>query len=250
MTQKKFLHYFFIAILIFALFDGIVAQNDTSSGNSSDTSAGSSNQASDSGGGLDPKYITDPDSCPNEVFTNNDDKQKCCELLNKKRAKFADCCDYPQLVIWQWQYNLCVKQTSVGGKPPTRCNLLHCCFQYLGVLTSNVPKDGMNEAGFEYSFLLSVDNNTRWVGPIKESVTQCMRLAYVPPPTNLDKQSNDYKNYWDCYEQIPNCLYTIVDCSYDYNYYYCPEGVFKEDVPGCVLSKQFVHDCFIEGIVS
>ncbi|KAG5669299.1 hypothetical protein PVAND_017187 [Polypedilum vanderplanki] len=196
---------------------------------------------------LDPKYITDPDSCPNEVFTNNDDKHKCCELLNKKRAIFANCCDYPQLALEYWQYDLCYNQSFNSGQEPSRCNLINCCFQYMGILTDNVPKDGVNQNAFEQSFLLSVDNNTKWVGPIKESVSQCFRLNYVPPPIDLDRNSKEYKDYWDCYEQIPLSIYNIIDCSFDYNYYYCPDGVFKEEEPGCILSKQYVHDCFIEG---
>ncbi|KAG5669300.1 hypothetical protein PVAND_017188 [Polypedilum vanderplanki] len=246
MTQKKFLHYLFIAILILAIFDGSDAQNDTSSGNSSDINPENVNSTSNNG--IDPKYITDPDSCPSEVFINNDDRFTCCHLLNKKRASFRDCCEYPQLMLWRWQYDLCVNQFSINGQEPSRCNLINCCFQYMGILTDNVPRDGINKTGFEFGFLLSVQNNTKWVGPIKESVNQCFRLNYVPPPIELDRNSKEYKDYWDCYEQIPLSIYNIIDCSFDYNFYYCPDGIFKEEKPGCILSKQYVHDCFIDGV--
>ncbi|CAG9811935.1 unnamed protein product [Chironomus riparius] len=159
-----------------------------------------------------PQY---PSECPMNQFSSQQEFDDCCAAMDANRRNFSDCCEYPQLVVWQWQYNMCIKNVQAKGQEPNRCNVMPCCYQYMGTIDSTVTKSGIKVAGLKYSFLLSVNNNTAWVKPINESVEICNKHLRKTVPSK--RNANAYKSFWDCYETIPLYLYDIIGCSYNFN---------------------------------
>lgn len=118
--------------------------------------------------------------------------------MNTVRTNFTTCCRYPVLVVWKFNYNLCVSECknknledSMYKNPHLQwsslilkifsCCILGCSFEksdlfrriYRGYLTSS-PN------GVYASFMLSVGNDTNWASTVRESVNQCYtKLAVI-----------------------------------------------------------------------
>ena len=148
-------------------------------------------------------------------FSSQQEFDDCCAAMDAHRRNFSDCCEYPQLVVWQWQYNMCIKNVQAKGQQPSRCTVMPCCYTYMGAIDKNIIKSGIKVAGLKYSFLLSVGNETKWVPPINKSVEICNK--YLRKPTPNKKDAATYKAFWDCFETIPLYLYDIIGCSYNFN---------------------------------
>lgn len=107
-------------------------------------------------------------------------KNICCHNLNKLRRPFPQCCWYPLLVIWRWQFELCVEKCNHDLSSTTsasyRCCVLPCCFTYLKVIGAYPERDGIRKDGLVFSFFLSVNNDTRWVFCLKNVLL--MKLGY------------------------------------------------------------------------
>lgn len=168
-----------------------------------------------------------------------DEKKANCKYLNSVRANFTVCCEYPVLVIWMWQYKICVKECKAQDRANERCCILPCCFRFLGVLNITKTTDPeTNEEkvttdvdwnGLVYSFLLSVGNDTRWLPVVTDSTSRCY---------NDFSGSNDEI---DC-DVIPRSLYTVIDCAYVENYVKCP--VFNPaGLKECSYTMQYAQKC-------
>lgn len=160
--------------------------------------------------------IDDPTECPANRFTSQDDYETCCKNLDRKRQNFPDCCKFPQIVIWDWQYKACQAKVKARGQREQRCNMMPCIYQYMKVIDSTVIRKGAKPDGLKYSFLLSVGNLTAWIDPISKAVDDCNRWLFQSVP-NKRSSPDDYNLYWDCYETIPLYLYSVIDCSYTFN---------------------------------
>ncbi|KAG5669298.1 hypothetical protein PVAND_017186 [Polypedilum vanderplanki] len=182
--------------------------------------------------------INNPRSCP--ISIQEPDKTTCCDNLNNKRDDFTKCCNYPIMVVYRDDYDDCTNQCTKNGKEATRCCLLSCCFKKLGIIADN--SSIINTQGLINSFTMSVKNPNDWSDKIGCVVENCTRMIEKPPPTT-DTTSDDYKNYWDCFEQIPMYFYDIVDCAYDYNFIYCPNYPFNQGK--CYETFYYVNDCFV-----
>ncbi|KAL7015132.1 hypothetical protein ACKWTF_016295 [Chironomus riparius] len=178
-------------------------------------------------------------------FSSQQEFDDCCAAMDANRRNFSDCCEYPQIVVWQWQYNMCIKNVQAKGQEPNRCNVMPCCYQYMGTIDSTVTKSGIKVAGLKYSFLLSVNNNTAWVKPINESVEICNKHLRKTVPSK--RNANAYKSFWDCYETIPLYLYDIIGCSYNFNYIWCPNELFHSELDRCDMTRQYVYNCLLGG---
>jgi hypothetical protein len=154
----------------------------------------------------------DQRSCPSTL--QEPDKTNCCDNLNKQRSDFSSCCEYPILVVYRDDYDECTSQCTSKGQEGSRCCILSCCFKRLGILGDNIT--AISPEGLSSSFKMSVKNPDAWSEKIGCVVNKCT-ANIARQPTSTDKASDEYKNYWDCFEQIPMYFYDIVDCAYDYN---------------------------------
>lgn len=102
--------------------------------------------------------------CPKGQM-NMSAKVSCCTNMNKIRRPFKECCLYPLLVIWRWQFDLCVAKCNDDLSSYTsssyRCCVLPCCFTYLKVIDAHPEINGIMREGVKYSFMLSVANETK-----------------------------------------------------------------------------------------
>lgn len=123
---------------------------------------------------------------------------------------------------------------SDGNENVNDCCELTCCFQKLGVLTTQVNEDESKQVdvdwrGLVYSFLLSVGNDTLWTPVVNETVKRC-----------YEQFSNSGE--FDCKGQIPKHLFHIIDCSYLENYLKCAKWN-PHDLKECEYTYQYVKKC-------
>lgn len=114
----------------------------------------------------------------------------------------------------KWQYEACLKKVKSKGQKVHRCNMLPCCYQYMGIIGNGVTKN-IDTYALSISFLISVENATSWKETIYDNINECERMffEYVPSKRNVE----DYNDFWDCYESIPLYFYNILDCAYSFN---------------------------------
>jgi hypothetical protein len=88
---------------------------------------------------------------------SSDDKYLCCNNFYKEVSKvgFYDCCAYPKLVVYRWDYNDCVEKCS-NFTNDKRCCALTCCLKSLNIIGKKENLGEIYEAGLKYSFQLSV----------------------------------------------------------------------------------------------
>jgi hypothetical protein len=149
--------------------------------------------------------------------------------LNDVRANLTACCEYPALVLWQWQYDYCTDTCMQDSLSRDRCCILVCCLNLLTILGSTTEKTEVKQEGLVYSFLLSVGNDTAWRPVVENSVSRCH--------TQLSEKENAY----DC-EVIPKNLYLMVDCAYLENYLKCSKWnpySYEE----CPYTHEYVTKC-------
>jgi hypothetical protein len=164
-------------------------------------------------------------SCKKDDMPTNEDHQKCCRKLNKKRTQFLKCCTYPDLVILTYQYNLCESDCNSQGyiphSRPANCCITSCCFRYLGVFNETFLKVGaVDPEGLKRSFLLSImkeNHKLQWVPPVNNSVNGCFNQLDQGSAIPDASDTVNYENFWTCEKMIPKYLFDIVDCSYNYN---------------------------------
>jgi hypothetical protein len=94
-------------------------------------------------------------------------KKSCCKALQKK-VEVVDpytCCEYPNLVVWKWQSELCMPDCGLTNETINneyvngRCCYNTCCFKYLKVIGNKPHLEGIDIEGLKFSFLLSVSLN-------------------------------------------------------------------------------------------
>lgn len=178
----------------------------------------------------------DSSPSPDGQDQTDDDLRKQCEYLNSVRSNFTICCEYPQIVIWRWQFDQCCDQCAAQDKSGDRCCILSCCFGLMGMLQFSQSDDGNTTAtfmqeGMVYSFLLSVGNDTAWLPVITASTQRC-----------TDQFGGNDEGF-DC-DVIPISLYTIMDCSYNQNYLKCPTWN-SYNLAACDYTYQYVQKCFV-----
>lgn len=153
-----------------------------------------------------------------------------CKFLNKVRANFTICCEYPTLVMWATDLNICEEQCASEGEPNDNCCILACCFIKIGALRqSEGGPIEVDPNGLIYSFLLSVGNDTQWLPVITESTQRC-----------YDDIPNTYEN--DCSNRMPKQLYSIIDCCYKENFLKCAKWN-PFDIKECEYTTEYVSIC-------
>jgi hypothetical protein len=118
------------------------------------------------------------------------------------------------MVVYREDYDSCSAECAQTGQEGARCCILKCCFNRLNIFGEK-PSTTVNAKALATSFIMSVADPDAWGDKIGCVVEQCVSNNVREPPA--DKGSDDYKNYWDCFEDIPMYFYDIVDCAYDYN---------------------------------
>lgn len=150
--------------------------------------------------------------------------------LNDVRANLTACCEFPALVIWQWQYDSCTETCATEDSlSHDRCCIMVCCLNMLTILGSTTEKTDVRKEGLVYSFLLSVGNDTSWLPVVENSVSRCH--------SQFSEANNDY----DC-GVVPLNLYLMVDCAYLQNYLKCPKWNpygYEE----CAFTNEYVQKC-------
>lgn len=85
-------------------------------------------------------------------------KETCCNnWMNQSReVNPRECCDYPYLALFKWQYEPCQEKCGVnqtdGGM---RCCFLACYFKQLKVI-GNDSQSEIDVEGLKFSYLISV----------------------------------------------------------------------------------------------
>lgn len=156
-----------------------------------------------------------------------EDKVTRCKRLNEVRKGFQECCVYPLIVVWRWQYDRCT--ISCSSQFFSRCCVLVCCLNQMGALQgSNVPQR-LNPAALVSSFMLSVQNNTACEPVVKTSVEQCS----MKHPEKIEPVQ--------C-EVIPGAFYNVLECSYIENFKNCP--VWNPlNLEQCNATMQYAREC-------
>jgi hypothetical protein len=150
--------------------------------------------------------------------------------LNSVRPNLTACCEYPGIVIWDWQYQYCQDYCDAHDTGDDRCCTLVCAMNTLGVLSSITEPSDVNCAGLVGSFLMSVGNDSQWLPVINASVTRCF------------SQMSGSNTGYDC-TVVPNSLYAIADCSYKENYLKCPNWN-PNKYEACTYSHDYIEKCF------
>lgn len=164
-----------------------------------------------------------------------EERKTKCQYLNKIRANYTICCQYPVLVVWTWQYKQCMSDCSIEPKKPTRCCMVPCCHRLNGILKDIQKEDGsiaqvdVDPNGLISSFLLSVGNDTKWRPVVTNAVTRCY------------EQNSENQNGYDC-EVIPMNLYLIIDCSYNEQFLKCP-NYNPHNIKECEYTHQYIDQC-------
>lgn len=161
---------------------------------------------------------------------NEEDQRKTCLYLNSVRSNFTACCEYPAVVIWVWQYEICVKECE--NKPedqPMRCCILICGLNMGQILNSRTEVSELLQPGYVYSFMLSIGNETLWEPVITNSVSRCFT------------QFLDMNAGFDC-EIIPVSVFSIANCAYLENYLKCPKWN-PDNIQECEYTSQYAKKC-------
>lgn len=163
-----------------------------------------------------------------------------CEYLQTVRTNFSACCEFPKLVIQEWDYKVCYDKCSAIGKLYDTCCVYTCCLELLGVInytavidetTNEIVKKNIDVdwQGLVYSFLLSVENNTQWLPVVTQSTYEC----YV--------QFGGSDEGIDC-DFIPKSLESVINCANKFNYIRCPPwNPFR--IPECKYTMEFAQHC-------
>lgn len=161
-----------------------------------------------------------------------DEQLKVCTYLNTVRANFTACCEYPGVVMWEWQLTNCEEECGATDEnyenEDTFCCLSVCCFYTVKVLSSQTEIAPLLPDGFIYSFLLSVGNDTAWEPVITGAVNRCYSQY-------LDDQG------YDC-GVIPFSMYSIIDCAYLENYLKCPTWN-PQNLRECAFTAEYARKC-------
>jgi hypothetical protein len=155
--------------------------------------------------------------------------------LNKVRANFTACCHYPAIVIWEWQFNACVKDCNAKGVEEEedeagRCCVLICGLNAVKILTSRTEISSLKAEGFIYSFMLSIGNESIWEPVITNAINRCF------------SEFASINDGYDC-GLIPFNIYDVADCAYLENYLKCPSWN-PSGLPECKYTYQYAKDCF------
>lgn len=170
----------------------------------------------------------DPSEYSNENDLDSVDEKSRCSNLNKKRKPFNECCEYPLVVVWTWQYELC--QESCSDDMLERCCVLTCCLNQVGILdTLDTPNININKEALVESYMMSVSNNSVWQPVVEASVSICME--------RFAGESFDH----ECHV-IPRTLYSVIDCTYIENFMGCPLWNPDND-DQCEFTSQYVQEC-------
>jgi hypothetical protein len=165
-----------------------------------------------------------------EEAESDDEKRKNCAFLNTVRPNLTSCCEYPAIVIWDWQYKICEDYCDENDTGDDRCCILICGMNSLGVLSSISEPSDVNWEGLVSSFLLSVGNDTAWFPVINGSIYRCY------------SQFSEKNNEYDC-GVIPRNLYLITDCGYIENYLKCPNWN-PSQIDTCTYSHEYISKCY------
>lgn len=145
------------------------------------------------------------------------------------------CCEYPSLVVWRWQANICIAECEKSGRGKDRCCVTPCCFGIAGILNVIKNEDGsvaqvdVDPRGLIYSYLLSVGNDTLWLPVVTNSVNRCY------------EQFSEQNNAYDC-DVIPLNLFIVINCAYGENYLKCPRWN-PYNIRECEFTYKYVEKC-------
>lgn len=164
-----------------------------------------------------------------------DGSETNCEYLNTVRANYTACCEYPLLVVWQWQMRRCSDPCNNTTGDLEFCCVISCCFNSLGIIRTVVNDDASTQIdidtqGLIYSLMLSVGNDTQWHLVITNSAERCYSQFSAT-------------GEFECDGQIPAHLFSIADCVYIENFLKCAKwnpNVLIE----CDATYKYVKGCF------
>ena len=177
------------------------------------------------------------------MLAQNENGEKC-KYLKAMRPSLSICCEYPKVVMWNWQWDECEASCKAKGHINEKGEGEHCCmmtctFNVMGLFSMGrndfgqvVPGD-VHWQGFVFAFMLSIDNDTRWETVINENVKQC------------DQQFGDTYDDFYC-DYIPLSLWKVSECSYKQNYLKCPYWN-PRNLPECRYAYEFVSECVSGG---
>lgn len=170
---------------------------------------------------------------------SKEDKKENCKYLNSVRSNFTACCEYPLLVALLADYRKCNRICARQNKLTDRCCNLVCLLQRLGIIYSIDSEDGttrieIDKASLASSFLLSIENDEKWVPVVNSSIDKCYsQISAI--------------GEFDCGTDIPKHLYLIIKCGYTENYLKCAKWN-PFNLKECAFTMQYVQKCFEEKV--
>jgi hypothetical protein len=163
-----------------------------------------------------------------------EEQKNACVYLNGVRANFTACCEYPAIVIWDWQYKACYKDCNIEGDQDEdetgRCCVLICALNMLQILTSRTEISPIDPKGFVYSFMMSVGNETIWEPVITNAISRCF----------TQNEGNDQG--FDC-GIVSHNIYYIADCAYLEHFLKCPKWN-PYGLNECAYTHEFAMKCY------
>lgn len=136
-------------------------------------------------------------------------------------------------MILDFQFNECLHLCKDYKDDENNCCLRICSLKQIEVLlfsTDPNMKPQVNYEGLTYSFLLSIDNDTRWEPVIRASTSRC----YYDQFGTTDGYQCDV---------IPNSLYNVIECSYKENFLKCP-NYNPNEISECKETYEFLELCY------
>lgn len=170
------------------------------------------------------------------------EQTKSCLYLNGVRANFTACCEYPAIVVWEWQMSLCVDECTeklanvdeAELEDAERCCILVCNLNAIKILSSKTEASPLEASGFIHSFMLSVGNETIWEPVITNAINRCF------------SQNEGSDQGFDC-GIIPVAIYSIADCAYLEHFLKCPKWN-PSGLSQCVYTHQYAKECISNGM--
>lgn len=165
-----------------------------------------------------------------------------CEQLNEKRANFTICCSYPSFVIDKNDFDLCKSECNNKKFENDEDSYdLYCCINLCSLIRLNVVvndikipgKFKLNLQGFIKSFMMSIENNSKWLPIVSKSSKRCF------------DDFNEISQEYYC-EVIPKYFFDIIDCCYVENFLRCP--IYNpKSLRECDYTIRYVDECLRNG---
>lgn len=161
--------------------------------------------------------------------------------MDEKRANFTICCLYPSFVIVREDFEVCKTECNQKFENIEDSYDLYCCINLCALLRLNVMIEDkknpgrfqLNLEGFIKSFMMSIENNSKWLPTVTKSSKRCFDDFYEP----------HHENTQDIYcDGIPSSFYEIINCCYIENFLRSP--VFNpKSLKECEFTLRYVDEC-------